>query len=101
MAAKKKTPQDGQTKPKGKPGIATHDCSSRNEREDIVTDPQNRVLDSLAANPQHAAPSVTKKDLKAILLDTDGWMMLRGRMWDLHSKHLGAGIYRLSLKERT
>lgn len=43
--------------------------------------------------------NMTRKELRALLLDHDP-IMYNGRLWDVKSKHLGAGVYRVWLKER-
>ena len=58
------------------------------------------VLDRLASNPWYADETITKAELKEILLKTDGWIMAQGRLHDIKSKHLGAGVYRVWLEER-
>ena len=40
------------------------------------------------------------KQLRAFLEATGGTAMARGRLWDIESKHLGAGVYRVRLKEK-
>jgi hypothetical protein len=55
------------------------------------------VLDFLASNPKFANCTVDKKELRKCLLQTDGKMFARGVFWNIVSKHLGAGVYRLSL----
>lgn len=51
--------------------------------------------------PTTAVASVTTKQMRAIMLYSDGWILARGRMWDFESKNLGAGVHRLTLKART
>jgi len=50
--------------------------------------------------PHNATTTVTRKQLKEILLATEGWIMACGRCWDVKGKHLGAGVYRISLEAR-
>lgn len=56
-----------------------------------------RQLNFLASLPS-GNTTVAKDDLRDILMETGGNMLARGRLYDIHSKHLGAGIYRLTLK---
>ena len=44
--------------------------------------------------------TVETKDLKKILLDTDGWYFYDGYVWDIKSKSLGAGVYSVYSKRR-
>ena len=60
----------------------------------------SNVLNHLASMPGLAHTTVERKELKQILLDTDGQLMACGRLWDIESRHLGAGVYRIKLKER-
>ena len=43
---------------------------------------------------------LTRKDLREVLLQTGGAIVVNGRMRDLVSKHLGAGIYKVTTKAR-
>lgn len=67
---------------------------------DYYTPEQTRVLRFLASMPSYGHITVNQKDAHNILLKTDGTMLAHGRLWDIVAKHLGAGVYRLSLKER-
>lgn len=44
--------------------------------------------------------TITRKQLKESLLATDGWAFCQGKLCDIKSKHLGAGIYKVWLKVR-
>lgn len=48
--------------------------------------------------PAVANTTMDKKDLKELLLNTDGWIMATGYRWEIKSKHIGAGVYRVHLK---
>lgn len=61
----------------------------------------NQVLNHLASMPGLAHASITRSQLKRILLDTGGQMLLVGRLYEIVSRHLGAGIYRVSTKQST
>lgn len=51
--------------------------------------------------PKFATTTMTRADLKKTLLQSDGWIQACGYIfWDIKSKHLGAGVYRVSLKRR-
>ena len=47
-----------------------------------------------------AEMTVTRSQLRRILLDTGGTILRAGRLCDLVVKHLGAGVYRLTAKKR-
>ena len=48
--------------------------------------------------PKAANTTMDRKDLKELLLSTDGWILSCGRMYNIKSKSLGAGVYRVTLK---
>ena len=48
--------------------------------------------------PGFASMTIESKDLKELLLNTGGEIIACGRLYDIVTKHLGAGIYKLSLK---
>jgi hypothetical protein len=60
---------------------------------------KERVLNFLASNPDGSDVMVAA-DLREVLLFTGGTMMARGRLYDIVSKPLGAGVYRVSLRSR-
>ena len=51
--------------------------------------------------PQVANITMDKKDLKELLLESEGWITACGHMWDIKNEHLGAGVYRVTLRRRT
>lgn len=65
-----------------------------------VADEVERVLDYLASTPVYGNTTVTRAVLRALLLKTDGWIMSHGYQWNIVSKHVGAGIYRVTLEQR-
>lgn len=50
--------------------------------------------------PDSASATFTTKDLRALLLSHDGWIMACGQGYDIVSKPIGAGVHRVSLKLR-
>jgi len=58
------------------------------------------VLKHLASMPGLGHSSVTKAQLWEIMLSTGGELLLAGRIYDITSKHLGAGVYRVCTKVR-
>ena len=44
--------------------------------------------------------TLTRAELRAFLLSTDGWILRAGRLCDIKSRHLGAGIYRVTAEPR-
>ena len=60
-----------------------------------------RVLNYLASvNAKYACTTVDKNTLKTLLLSYGSTVFNCGKLWNIKSKHLGAGIYELSLTER-
>ena len=44
--------------------------------------------------------TLTRAELRVFLLKTDGWIMRDGRLCDIKSRHLGAGVYRVTAEPR-
>lgn len=59
----------------------------------------SRALNYLASMPRYGHATVSKKDLKSILENTGGQMFALGILWEIKVKHLGVGVYRISLEE--
>ena len=47
--------------------------------------------------PLNASTTMTTKDLRETLLATDGWVCVQGQNYDIKSKRIGPGVYRVSL----
>ena len=58
----------------------------------------NHLSDNFYTVPHLARTTMTRKELKETLLDTEGCILANGSMWDIVSKHLGVGVYRVTLK---
>ena len=56
--------------------------------------------DSFYIAPAVANMTVRTKELQELLLNTEGWVIARGRMWEIKHKSIGPGIYRVSLKQK-
>lgn len=54
--------------------------------------------DNFYVYPHLANTVMTHEDLKELLLETGGTIIASGRLYDIESKLLGAGIYRVTLK---
>ena len=48
--------------------------------------------------PEYANMTMDKKDLREVLLNTGGSIIANGRLYDITPKHLGAGVYKVTLK---
>lgn len=60
-----------------------------------------KTIQFLCSAPGTANTTVTTATFRSMLLQSDGWVMWQGKMYDIVGKSLGAGVYRVSLKERT
>jgi hypothetical protein len=63
-----------------------------------MTPEQHRNLNFLCSAPEHRHTTMSNEDLKQILLDTGGQAMACGRLWNIKSQYLAAGVYRVSLE---
>lgn len=59
-----------------------------------------RVANFLCSMPAHGNTTCTTKVLKALLLKYDGQLSSYGELWDVMSKRVGPGVYRLWLKRK-
>ncbi len=48
--------------------------------------------------PKLASMTIARKELKELLLNTGSNIIACGRLYDIVTKHLGAGVYKVSLK---
>lgn len=55
------------------------------------------ILNSLASG---LTTTTDRKTLKALLESTGGWMMAQGHGCDIHTKHLGVGVYKVWLERQ-
>lgn len=60
----------------------------------------NHLSDMFYTMPGACNTTMTRKQLKETLLATDGWVLACGHCWDIKSKHLGAGVYKVFLKKK-
>ncbi len=61
---------------------------------------KNHLPDSFWSMPECAYITLEGQSLKETLLATDGTILACGRIYDIVSKSLGAGVFRVSLKRR-
>ena len=59
----------------------------------------NHLGDNFYIIPATVNTTMTTKQLKETLLATDGRIISCGNLWDIKSKRIGPGVYRVSLKE--
>ena len=57
----------------------------------------NRILDFLASAGPYANTTAEKEVVREILLTTGGSVLQHGRLMNVVAKHIGAGVYKLTL----
>ena len=50
--------------------------------------------------PTMADMTIDSRGLKELLMATGGSILARGVLWDIKTKNMGAGVYRVSLKRK-
>ena len=60
----------------------------------------NHLRDIFYTMPEFANTTMTKKELKETLLATNGWILACGYCWDIKSKHIGVGVYKVFLAKQ-
>jgi hypothetical protein len=60
----------------------------------------NHLGDNFYVIPGTAMTTMTTKQFQETLLVTEGSIIARGQLWDIKGESLGAGVYRVTLKER-
>ncbi len=63
-----------------------------------LTNKANWVLDHLASMPDVAHTTCQLATLQNLMLCTDGQLMARGKLYDIVSKRMCPGVYRVSLE---
>lgn len=61
-----------------------------------MTPEQHRQLNFLAGMPS-GHTTMTREDLRTVLMETGGNMLACGRLYDIVGRDIGAGVYRVSL----
>lgn len=60
----------------------------------------NHLPDATYAFAPYNKPVMSNKEAAETLKATSGWILAKGRMWDLKAVSLGAGMSRIELTER-
>lgn len=68
--------------------------------EKRIADEAVRVVDFLARSPHYANATTTRDVLRAMLLKHDGCFTAQGHIWNIVSKHLAAGVYRVTAERK-
>ncbi len=59
------------------------------------------LYDSLGYSPGIRKITATTKVVRELLLATDGQTLLNGKLWNIESKNIGAGVYKVWLDIKT
>jgi len=62
----------------------------------MTTAERTRLLNFLASMPGLGHDVVDRGELRDLLRSTGGQIMSHGTLWEITSKHLGGGMYRVS-----
>ena len=66
----------------------------RNKKDTIMkTLPNNFYV-----YPHIATTTIENKELKELLLETEGWVMACGRIWNIMTKQLNTDVYKIWLE---
>jgi hypothetical protein len=55
--------------------------------------------DNFWSIPKIAHTTMTTRQLRDVLLESDGRILANGDFWEIVSKRIGPGVYRVSLKQ--
>jgi len=61
---------------------------------------KNHLSENFWLAPHYFKQTLTRRQLKESLLYHGGWILACGEGWTIKSKHLGAGVYEVSLVRR-
>ena len=56
------------------------------------------LYDSLGGYPGLRKVTATRKAVRELLLSTDAQTLVNGKLWDIRSKSIGAGVYSVWLE---
>lgn len=59
----------------------------------------NHLPSSFYSFPRFANTTMIKSEVQETLLETDGFIMANGSLWNIKTEELGAEIYKLSLEK--
>lgn len=62
-----------------------------------AVEPINHLPDTLYRMPESARTTLTYRQLRETLLATNGRVFACGKQWSIQSKHLGCGVYEVTL----
>ena len=60
----------------------------------------NRLLSFFAGLPSGNCTASSSKVVREMMLQTGGWMLAQGEIYDLRSQALGGDVYRMTLKRK-
>lgn len=59
----------------------------------------NHLSDNHYRKPSSFRSTMTTKQLRETLLDTNGWLLACGERWDIKSRKLGVGVHEVWLAQ--
>lgn len=68
--------------------------------DSVARQESERLLNFLAGLPSGNCVASSPKVVREMMLQTGGWMMACGEMYDIHSEALGGDVYRMTLKRK-
>ena len=71
----------------------------RNSLNKAIEERTKEVLDAFARSPTAFSTTVQTVVLRHILLKTEGKVLAEGCFWNIKTKSLGAGVYRIYLEK--
>jgi hypothetical protein len=58
----------------------------------------HRAANFLCGMPAYGNTTLERDDFRSLMLNSGGTLLAGGRLWNIVSKHLGAGVYKVSLE---
>lgn len=55
---------------------------------------------NMYSHPDTSSVTMSAKDLRELLLESEGYIIACGSIYDIKSKHLGVGVHKVTLKRR-
>ncbi len=63
-----------------------------------MTNEEQSICNHLSSMPDHAHSTLKLRELQNIILATGGQLMGRGKLYDIKSKRMCPGVYKISLE---
>ena len=72
------------------------DQDNMNPKEGM-SEKTKKLYDALGVYPGIRKLTAETKTVRELLLSTDGQTLLNGKLWDIHTSNMGAGVYKVWL----